>query len=95
MNQQPITNTVSDQSETDNTTDHEINQLTQQFQPTTLNKLHYPKVNPHNTKTWYSNPTPVDLQFEDTNISNLFSVSAKRLYEWNIDGLSEDQILQK
>ena len=33
LNQQPITNTMSDQSETD-TTDNELNQLAQQFQPT-------------------------------------------------------------
>ena len=78
------------------TTDDEINQLAQQFQSSNLNKIQYLKPNPTSlTKNWYSKPTPVDLQFEETNINNQFSVSAKRLYEWNIDGLSEDQILQK
>ena len=94
LNQQPITNTVSDHSETD-TTDNEINHLAQQFQPSNLNKIHYPKVNPQTTRNWYSRPSPPDLQYEETNPSNQFSVFAKKLYEWNIDGLSEDQILQK
>ncbi|XP_028067517.1 zinc finger MYM-type protein 1-like [Camellia sinensis] len=49
LNQQPYTNTIFDQSDTD-TTDNEINQLAQQFQSSHLNKIHYPKVNPHNTK---------------------------------------------
>ena len=42
-----------------------------------------------------SKPTRLDLQFEETNISNQFSVSTKKLYEWNINGLTEHQFLQK
>ena len=95
LNQQPSIDTVSHQSETD-TTDDEINQLAQQFQSSNLNKIHYPQPNPTSlTKNWYSRPTPLDLQYEEPNLNNLFFVSAKKLYEWNIDGLSEDQILQK
>ena len=37
------------------------------------------------TKNWYSRPIPPDMQFKETQ----FFVSADKLYEWNIDGLSE------
>jgi len=33
--------------------------------------------------------TDDDLQFEERVFQNQFSVSADKLYEWNIDGLSE------
>ena len=46
------------------------------------------------TKNWYPRPTPPDLQFEERN-SNQFSVSSSKLYEWNIDGLAEQEILNK
>jgi len=41
------------------------------------------------TKNWYSKPTPPDMQFEERFFQTQFSVSANKLYEWNIDGLSE------
>ena len=41
------------------------------------------------TKNWYSKPTPPDMQFEERSSQIQFSVSADKLYEWNIDGLSE------
>ena len=41
------------------------------------------------TKNWYSKPTPPDMQFEKRVFQTQFSVSADKLYEWNIDGLSE------
>ena len=41
------------------------------------------------TKNWYSRPTPPDMQFEERVFQTQFSVSADKLYEWNIDGLSE------
>ncbi|KAI8543356.1 hypothetical protein RHMOL_Rhmol08G0210800 [Rhododendron molle] len=47
------------------------------------------------TRNWYSRPTPVDIQYEENNLLNQFSVSSTKLYEWNIDGLSEHQILEK
>ena len=43
----------------------------------------------------YPKPTPSDLQFEERNVRNQFSVSSGKLYEWNIDGLSEQEILNK
>ena len=41
------------------------------------------------TKNRYSIPTPPDMQFEERVFQTQFSVSADKLYEWNIDGLSE------
>ena len=41
------------------------------------------------TKNWYSKPTPPDMQFEERSFQTQFSVSADKLYEWNIDGLSK------
>ena len=46
------------------------------------------------TKNWYPRPTPSDLQFEERN-GHQFSVSSGKLYEWNIDGLAEQEILNK
>ncbi|KAI5317880.1 hypothetical protein L3X38_037587 [Prunus dulcis] len=47
------------------------------------------------TKNWYPGPTPPDIQFEERNFQTQFSVSSNKLYEWNIDGLSEQEILNK
>ncbi|KAL0015733.1 hypothetical protein SO802_002802 [Lithocarpus litseifolius] len=47
------------------------------------------------TKNWYSKPTPPDMQFEERPFQTQFSVSADKLYEWNIDGLSEQEIINK
>ena len=41
------------------------------------------------TKNWYSKPTPPDMQFEERYFQTQFSVSTDKIYEWNIDGLSE------
>ena len=41
------------------------------------------------TKSWYSKPTPLDMQFEERSFQTQFSISADKIYEWNIDGLSE------
>ena len=61
-----------------------------------MNKLYHPKVSPTSiTKNWYPKPTPPDLQFEERNVSSQFSISSGKLYEWNIDGLSEQEILNK
>ncbi|KAG2716174.1 hypothetical protein I3760_03G111600 [Carya illinoinensis] len=45
------------------------------------------------TKNWYSRPTPPDLQYEERGSHSQFSVSADQMYEWNIDGFSEQEIL--
>ena len=47
------------------------------------------------TKNWYSRPTPPDMQFEERAFQTQFSVFANKLYEWNIDGLSEQKIINK
>ena len=47
------------------------------------------------TKNWYSRPTPPDMQFEERSFQTQFFVSADKLYEWNIDGLSEQEIINK
>ena len=47
------------------------------------------------TKNWYSKPTPSDMQFEENSFQTQFSVSVDKLYEWNIDGLSEQEIINK
>lgn len=70
--------------------------LETQFESLQVNKLHKSRVTPTNlTKNWYPRPTPLDLPFEERNLSNQFSVSSDKLYEWNIDGLSEQEILNK
>ena len=35
------------------------------------------------------------MQFEERSFQHKFSVSADKLYEWNIDGLSEQEVLNK
>jgi hypothetical protein len=47
------------------------------------------------TKNWYSRPTPPYLQFEERFLQSQFSVSSDKIYEWNIDGLSEQELLNK
>ena len=47
------------------------------------------------TKNRYSKPTPPDMQFEERSFQTQFSVFADKLYEWNIDGLSEQEIINK
>ena len=47
------------------------------------------------TKNWYSKPTPPDMQFEERYFQTQFSVSANKIYEWNVDGLSEQEIINK
>ena len=46
------------------------------------------------TKNWYSKPT-LDMRFEERAFQTQFSVFADKLYEWNIDGLSEQEIINK
>ncbi|KAI8568334.1 hypothetical protein RHMOL_Rhmol02G0190000 [Rhododendron molle] len=92
---------ADDDSSQPSSTDDEISNLQAQFtsqpgNPGNIKRLIYPTTNPTSlTKNWYSRPTPPDLQFEENNLASQFSVSASKLYEWNIDGLSEHQILEK
>ena len=47
----------------------------------------YPK------KNWYPKPTPPDLQFEERHTYVNSSYSPDLIYEWNIDGMSEYEII--
>ncbi|CAL9004304.1 unnamed protein product [Prunus brigantina] len=60
-----------------------VKRLTNRINPTSL------------IKNWYPKPTPPDIQFEERNNLSQFSVSSDKLYEWNIDGLSEQEIMNK
>ena len=47
------------------------------------------------TKNWYSRPIPPDMQFKERSFQTQLSVFAHKLYEWNIDGFSEQVIINK
>ena len=47
----------------------------------------YPK------KNWYPKPTPLDLQFEERHTFVNSSYSLDLIYEWNIDGMLEYEII--
>ena len=46
-------------------------------------------------KNWYSRPTPPDIQFEERVFQTQFFVSTDKLYEWNIDGLFKQEIINE
>ena len=84
----------SNSSRTSSENEKEIEHLEDQFRGLQINRLYQPKVNPTNlTKNWYPRPTPPDLPYEERN--SQFTISTGKLYEWNIDGLSEQEILNK
>ncbi|KAK9991450.1 hypothetical protein SO802_026435 [Lithocarpus litseifolius] len=74
--------------------DKEIEHVQSQFQDLDVKRLYQPP-STSLTKNWYPRPTPPDLQYEERNVNNQFSVTSGKLYEWNIDGLSEQEILNK
>jgi hypothetical protein len=80
-------------------TDFEIRMLERNFEKINLElKLQriYDKSKPVSlSKNWYSRPTPPDLQFEERFLQSQFFVSSDKIYEWNIDGLSEQELLNK
>ncbi|CAL9025057.1 unnamed protein product [Prunus brigantina] len=45
------------------------------------------------TKNYYPRPTPVDLQFEEDGMWNCAQYDGSSIVEWNIDGLTEYQII--
>ena len=75
----------------DEDSDSTIQEIENQFNKLSFNKLNSISL----TKNWYSKPTPPDLQFEERNLSNQFFVLSSKMYEWNIDGLSEQELLNK
>ena len=47
------------------------------------------------TRNFYPGPTPPDLQFEERELTIRNSYNAESLYEWNIDGMSQYEILNE
>jgi hypothetical protein len=88
-----------DSTSSHNSTDNDIRVLKKDFEKIDLDlKLQriYDKSKIVNfSKNWYSRPTPPDLQFEERFLQSQFSVSSDKIYEWNIDGLSEHELLNK
>jgi hypothetical protein len=81
-------------SNSERTSDEEIDKLEKAFGK--LQRITNKKPNPTTfTKNWYPRPTPPDMQFEERSFQHQFSVFADKLYEWNIDGLSEQEVLNK
>ena len=78
----------SSSSKTSSDNEKEIEHLENQFRGLEVKMFHQPTPTSL-SKNWYPRPTTPDLQFEERNVSNQFSVSSGKLYEWNIDGLSE------
>jgi predicted XRE-type DNA-binding protein len=94
----------SDFSDTDsisshNSTSSDIKILEENFGKINLEpKLQriFDKSKPVNfAKNWYSRPTPPDLHFEERFLQSQFSISSDKLYEWNIEGLSEQELMNK
>ena len=85
--------TFSSSSRTSSDNEKEIEKLENQFRGLEVKKLHQ-LTSTTLTNNWYPRPTPPNLQFEERN-SSQFSISSGKLYEWNIDGLAEQEILNK
>jgi hypothetical protein len=47
------------------------------------------------TRNFYPRPTPPDLQFEERELTVRNAYNAESLYEWNIDGMSQYEILNE
>jgi len=45
------------------------------------------------TRNWYPKPTLPDIRFEERELGIRVAYTTDALYEWNIDGLSEYEIL--
>ncbi|KAI8572072.1 hypothetical protein RHMOL_Rhmol01G0170300 [Rhododendron molle] len=91
-----VTQADSDASTQPSSSDNEIEKLQEQFTGHKISHNIKRLINPTTSiKNWYTRPTLVDMQYEENSLMNQFSVSSTKLYEWNIDGLSEYQILEK
>jgi len=89
-------NSSETESSSESGSDEKIRKVEKAISALELNRIHKPKFPPTSlTKNWYPNPTPPDIQFEERSFQSQFAVSADKLYEWNIDGLAEQQILDK
>ncbi|KAG7979575.1 hypothetical protein I3843_05G137400 [Carya illinoinensis] len=90
-----IQTTNEDLSESDSSTIKNIDLFEKNFQGDDLKIAGLEsKPNPMSfTRNWYSKPTPPDLQFEEKIFQSQSSYSADKTYEWNIDGMFEQEIL--
>jgi hypothetical protein len=89
----------SNSSTSDSSTDADIKMLEETFGKVDLEpkvqRIYDKSKSVGFTKNWYSRPTLPDLQFEERFFQTQFSVSFDKIYEWNIDGLSEQELLNK
>ncbi|KAG7954930.1 hypothetical protein I3843_11G046100 [Carya illinoinensis] len=90
-----VQTTDADSSESDSSTVRNIDLLEKNFHQDDFKLAGLEsKPNPMSfTRNWYSKPTPPDLQFEEKIFQSQSSYSADKTYEWNIDGMSEQEIL--
>jgi hypothetical protein len=89
-------NSSETESSSESDSDENIRKVEKALSSLELNRIHKPKFPIASlTKNWYPRPTPPDIEFEERNFQSQFAVSTDKLYEWNIDGLSEQQILDK
>ncbi|HEX9739225.1 MAG TPA: hypothetical protein VGA29_00510, partial [Ignavibacteriaceae bacterium] len=92
--------TESDNSSSENE-ESKISQLQNQFTNTQthneVNKLRYTgntaSTSKPQTLNYYPRPTFPDVQYEDKNLTARSQYDGTSVYEWNIDGFSEHQIL--
>src|ERR1051325_1764391 len=84
-------------SNQDSSNEEDINDLANMFADLDISNQHTSEINPvYNSKPldkyYYKRPSPQDLLFEEPEpFQN--SYSGKAIYEWNIDGLNDKQIL--
>ncbi|KAG7956032.1 hypothetical protein I3843_11G104300 [Carya illinoinensis] len=90
-----VQTTNADSSKSDSSTVRNIDLLEKNFHQDDFKLAGLEsKPNPMSfTRNWYSKPTPPDLQFEEKIFQSQSSYSADKTYEWNIDGMSEQEIL--
>ena len=79
----------SNSSDSDSSTISKINKT---FQDLHISRINYPRK--PRFKNSIEKPLPIDIQPSNFN-HNQFSVSSDKTYEWNIDNLSEQEILNK
>jgi hypothetical protein len=89
-------NSFETESSSESESDENIRQVEKALSALELNRIHKPKFPPTSlTKNWYPRPTPPDIQFKERSFQSQFAVFANKLYDWYIDGLAEQQILDK
>jgi hypothetical protein len=89
-------NSSETESSSESESDENVKKVEKALSALELNRIHKPKFPPTSlTKNWYPKPTPPDIQFDERSFQSQFAVFADKLYEWNIDGLAKQQILDK